>query len=207
MISLWEKAQCYPKSKIPVKKKLETFWNNRRKKKSFTDQYTLGTLFDIVSDKRGSDFDHEFYEDQRSKRCTEMQEKVNPSFLQEQQQKENSQVDSERRRASQYMTPEVDWDQVEDPELASLTDSPEKNSPMTSDTMPGEEYAFPSIKLMTRSRSALSSRSSFCQDVTGSLVESRPNKCKCELDCHLIKPNSVDVGVQTCDIDLRKEKD
>lgn len=212
LISLWEKAQCYPKSHIPVKKKLEKFWNdftNRRKKKAnfFTDQYPLGVLFDIVSDKRGSDFDQEFYEDQKTKRCKEMQDKVNPSFVHEQEQKEKTKVESEKRRASQYMAPEVDWDQEEDEELAILTDSPEKNDPEALETVPGEENALPSRQFMTRSRSALSSRSSFYRDMTASPVDSPANKCTCQLDCHLQKPDTVEVGVQTSDMDLRKVKD
>ena len=211
LICVWQKAQCYPKSLKPVKKQLETFWNdfNIRRKKPFTNQYPLNVLFNIVSEKRGKDFDQEFYDDQISKRMREMQKKINPSFMKEQEQTDRARTASDRRKQLQYMTDaemeedKIDQDDDEDIELQSLTDSPEKDSSEIFEIE--DDRSLPSKQLITRSRSAQGSRLSFHHDAFPK--ESLENKCRCGMDCHLHKPDFVELGIQTFDIGVRKEKD
>ena len=214
LFDLWNKADCTPLTVKVILEKLEklyTEFGNRRKKEKtyFQKRYPFDKIFDIVTkkDKRGENFDHDFYLDQTTKRARYMQSKTNPAFLREQEEQQKTAEDSERRRQSQFMPQEPSenvWSDVSDPELDALMESSEHSSSDLS-AMETANTTPPSKVVMTRSRSELSSRASvFTEDAPGSTIL---NKCLCGLDCHKIKPDCMEKGVQVHDIHLRKAKD
>ena len=209
LIDIWKKADCCPKSKVPIEKKVDKLWldfGNRRKKdpQHFQQLYPLAELFDIVTQESlRANFDHEFYSDQKSKRLKCISEKINPAFVQEQQEQERVSKEKEQRRASQYSNFEESTVQYDDqePELDCLMDSPQKESSKSSDTSMEDCKTPPKRIHGTRSRSGFDSRTSIADDQ----ISIQANKYKCGLNCHITKPICQDAGNQTCDITERQK--
>ena len=215
---LWKDADCTPKQHQAVFNQVEKFYkefSNRRvgkarkkDKRFFQKQYPYDQIFDIVADKRyrASNFDGAFYEDQKSKRQRYMEATVNPLFTKEQEAKKKSAEESERRRQSQFMdsaqsTSDIALSDTSEPEL----DFPMDSSGSQASGMEDKDPISPKKIVPTRSRSHLGSRASFHSREESTTPT--PNKCLCGINCHTVKPDCKEVGIQVFDVDVRREKD
>ena len=217
LIDIWNAADCTPKTRKVVQIKVEKFYEDFQKrriakirkkdKQFFQKQYPFEQIFDIVADKRhrAENFDEAFYEDQKSKRQRFMEEKINPSFLKEQEAQKKTAEESERRRQSQFMEPgqstsDMVWSDTSEPELDLAMDSSGSQASGMEDVVPTS----PGKIVPTRSRSHLGSRASLHTQEES--ITPTPNKCKCGINCHTIKPHCKEVSVQVFDVHLRKQK-
>ena len=209
LCDIWMQADCTPQTLKAVNEKVDKFYTafqdrTKRGVDRFKEKYPLEILFDIVTKKKkGKNFDHDFYLDQTTKRVKYMEERINPEYLKEQQEQ------TQREELSQHEPRGASSNHFSDAETSDADLDIVTNASAHSESSDDERFVSHSSSvardIMTRSRSEMSSRATVISE--DFQITSTPNKCKCGIQCNVIKPDSVDQNIQVSDVHSRKAKD